>query len=621
MNRRLLALALALPLAALTSSASSAQQGEDKAAHLFGPDKVWTAHLHISAKDWDAMHPTRGFGFFGQPALRPPAEKGKEKDQPTAPPRGGFGYDFPYVKADLEFDGKKWQNVGVRFKGNSSYALAGKDLKRPFKIDFERFAAGQSFHGLKVINLANNALDPSQLREALAYSVYRAADVPAPRTAFVELYLTVPGKHDRVLLGLYTFIENVDPVFLNDRFGNGKGMLLKPEGIQNLPYLGPDWEPYQELYRPKAKADTKAQKRLIALTRLVNFADDAEFNKRIERYLDVDEFLRYAAACSAMTNIDSFLGFGHNYFLYLNPKDDRFAIVPWDLNNTFGGIVMFGGVDSIVEWSVSKPWLGGNRLTERLFAVPKYEKAYRKHLAALASGHCTVEKMHAEIERMQKAIGPALGREADKQIKPAMGTGGMAAFLGKPADLKDFVKRRAESLSAQLGGKSAGKDPAGAFAFFMALGSLGNQAAKPLREAADTDKDGNISRAEMSAGLKRLFEACDKDSKGAIDEKALAEGLRPLLPRPKGFGQAPTGAAAKFGPAVHLAGYVLYRAGDKYGRLTLEALQGLVGKLFAEADKNNDGMLDQRELTAALNALPPVPAVQGPPPAAPQKKS
>ena len=39
-------------------------------------------------------------------------------------------------------------------------------------------------------------MDPTRGREALAYAVFRAAGVPAPRTAFAEVTLTVPGKYD-----------------------------------------------------------------------------------------------------------------------------------------------------------------------------------------------------------------------------------------------------------------------------------------------------------------------------------------------------------------------------------------------------------------------------------------
>ncbi len=624
MTRRLLTVALVLALvpAAPPARAGSAPPAPDSAARLFGPDRVWVVHLEISARGWEAMHPTRSMPFFGAPVPKG-KDKGKDGDRPKSRPRGGFGFDFPFVKADLEFDGRKFKDVGVRFKGNSSYAMAVQGPKRPFKIDLGRFVAGQRLHGLRVLNLANNALDPSQLREALSYSVFRAAGVPAPRTAFVELYLTVPGKYARQFAGLYTLIENVDRTFLKRHFPGGKGLLLKPEGVPNLAYLGPDWAPYQERYRPKQSADAEARQRLLALTRLVHYADDAAFRRTIGRYLDVDEFLRYVAACALMTNIDSFVGFGHNYFLYLNPRDGRFSVLPWDLNNTFGGLLMFGWKeDQVADWSVRKPVVGGNRLTERLLAVKEYDAAYRKHLRALAGKTFTRQALHAEIDRMQKAVQEALAREPAG--KKGSSPGGLGAFLGKPADLKQFAGRRAEAVLAQLDGKAEGKGlHFGAFALFMNQPPPGKQLAKPILTAADADKDGKLSRGEVAAALKRLFAECDTDKGGSLDEKGLGAGLRRLLPKPAQAPGWPGGDAGGFGMGEHLAGFVFTRAAVQGGRIRLPDLLALGEGLFRAADANGDGLLDEAELTAALNTLPPAPRLMplpGARPAAPKAK-
>jgi spore coat protein CotH len=131
--------------------------------------------------------------------------------------------------------------------------MAPQGLKKPFRIDFNHYDDETRFRGLTGIVLGNNAFDPSQLREALGYAVYRDAGVVGPRTAFVKLHLTVEGKHDNKYLGLYTAIEPVNKAFLR-RHLDRKGMLLKPEflgfgpgggggggGGGGLPYLGEDW--------------------------------------------------------------------------------------------------------------------------------------------------------------------------------------------------------------------------------------------------------------------------------------------------------------------------------------------------------------------------------------------
>src|SRR5207249_8779911 len=102
-------------------------------------------------------------------------------------------------------------------------------LRRNLKIDIDRYHKGQAFHGMKMITLNSGAADPTRYREALAYPLYLAAGVPAPRTAFAQVTLTVPGKYDKEFVGLYTFVEHVDKTFLKDHFKNANGLLLKPE--------------------------------------------------------------------------------------------------------------------------------------------------------------------------------------------------------------------------------------------------------------------------------------------------------------------------------------------------------------------------------------------------------
>jgi len=81
-------------------------------------------------------------------------------------------------------------------------------------------------------------------------AIFAEDDVPAPRTAYAEVTLTVPGKYDRAYVGLYTLIEQVGGAFLKEHFQSGKGLLLKPEGLQGgLAYLGEDWKPYAQRYR------------------------------------------------------------------------------------------------------------------------------------------------------------------------------------------------------------------------------------------------------------------------------------------------------------------------------------------------------------------------------------
>ena len=73
----------------------------------------------------------------------------------------------------------------------------------------------------------SGAIDPSKAREALAFALFREAGVPAPRTALAEVTLSVPGRHEKAYLGLYTLVEPVDRAFLKERFCFGPASCQK----------------------------------------------------------------------------------------------------------------------------------------------------------------------------------------------------------------------------------------------------------------------------------------------------------------------------------------------------------------------------------------------------------
>src|SRR5262249_51647080 len=152
-------------------------------------------------------------------------------------------------------------------KGNSTFMAARNSLKKSFKLDFNQFVKKQKLFGLTKLNLNNNALDGSQIREAISYEIFRQAGVPAPRTAFARVYLTVPGQYDKKYLGMYTIVEQVDERFLQNHFASKDGLLLKPERIGAMPYYGEDWDKYAKPYDAKNDGTSAETKRFIALVK------------------------------------------------------------------------------------------------------------------------------------------------------------------------------------------------------------------------------------------------------------------------------------------------------------------------------------------------------------------
>ena len=572
-----------------------------KPAHsaLFDTNKVWTATLTIGTKDFERMPPPKrapGKGGPVGPRIVRPGGKGIA---------GGFNLAFTYVPASFEFDGKTYADVAVRYKGNSSYTSAPRGAKRPFKIDFNRLLPGGTFFGLTKINLNTNAMDPTQLREALAYAVYRAAGLPAPRTTFVKLFLGVPGKYEKEYLGLYTLVEDIDKHFLRDRFGSARSLLVKPENMRGIEYLGEKWEPYESKYLPRTKATDASKKRLQRLAWLIDKGDDATFAKEIRSFVDLDNFLKFVAVTGLVSNLDSFIGLGHNYYMYLDPRSNKFNWIPWDLNLAFAGMPFGGSGAEQMRLSVDHPHIGDLKLIDRLFAIAEVKKDYHVIVRRLVADVYNDKKLLPLLDQMKKEVaGPIdLERKALTLEKPnILGAFAFELMVNRP-ELQTFITKRSASVLAQLDGKEKGHVPFPPS--FFGMGARPNPAIALARKIiTQAKKDKKLTKAEATTAVDRLFATLDPDKKGRIDEKAIADFLSKHLPdkRPGEFAQpslAETLAKALFAKAKP----------DADNKVTLDEMRRVAEALFAEADKNKDGTLDERELVAILGRLLPTPAV------------
>lgn len=656
--------------------AADKQKAAKETADVFGLTKLHELHLELTAKEWEKMQQvTGGKGFPGGPGgfpkgpgfppkegpggVPPKAEPGpapRAADDPAGAPakpgdelierhkNAAFGLEFPWAKGQLTEDGKTYKDVGLRYKGNASYMASSRSLKRNIKFEFDHYDDKGRYHGLKTINLNAGAIDASRAREAVSYSVFRAAGVPAPRTAFALLTLTVPGKYDRELVGLYTMVEQVDKSFLKDRFQNGKGLLMKPERLRGLEYFGEDWERYKERYQPKHEPTKKEAQRLIEFTKLINRGSDEQFRKDIGSYLDIEGFLRFIAVNAMVVNLDSFLTLGHNYYIYLNPETNKFVFIPWDLDLSMAGFPMAGSPDQQTDLSLTHPYPGENRLMDRLMAIQEVNERYQKILRELSATCFSKEKLLKDLDAITSVTKEPLAKER-KAVEARKEGGGVGfgppggGMFGRSQDVHAFIEKRTASVVAQLEGKSKGFIPQMGFGPGGPGGrpggfGPGNFMARPLLEVLDGDKNGKLAKDEFLAGARRFFKECDKDGKGKIDEKALSEGLTRIMPAPPGFGPPPGGAPGApqppgrpapggvqpgpgggffIGPQAMLAPVLMRRADtDRSGKVTLDQFLAAAESLFKESDKDQKGNLDEVAIAAGINALLPRPPGFGP---------
>jgi spore coat protein CotH len=101
-------------------------------------------------------------------------------------------------------NGVRFDSVGVRYKGNSSYRA--NQIKNPLNIKLDHIISDQTLDGYGTLKLANAFKDPSFVREVLSYEIARKY-LPASKANFAKV--SINGTY----LGLYTSVQSVDTFF------------------------------------------------------------------------------------------------------------------------------------------------------------------------------------------------------------------------------------------------------------------------------------------------------------------------------------------------------------------------------------------------------------------------
>ena len=377
--------------------------------------------------------------------------------------RGMFGLKFNYVEATVTYKGEVYMGVGVRYRGNASMIMVSPSGKKPLKFDFDRFHEGQTFHGFKKLNFINCFRDPSRLRDKLTYDLMRKVGIPAPRATFANLYLTVEGK-EREHLGFYVVVEQVDSVFLQDRFGNSDGLLIKGEIINDLEYRGDEWKLYAHDYELKSNKKNADTSLLIKFLKFVHQSSDEQFAAEINHYLNVDRFLAWLTVNTLLANLDSYAGMGHNWYLYYNTASKKFEHIPWDVNEAFGNLQIGDRPEQMLDFDIYRPYMGKKILIRRLLAVEQYKAQYLAYLKEFIDGDFAPEVMHSEIDQIYAFIKEAVGADShiiyptvafEKSINDTVEPL-FPIFSNGIIGLKPFVSKRVISVREQLAGTREG---------------------------------------------------------------------------------------------------------------------------------------------------------------------
>ena len=132
-----------------------------------------------------------------------------------------------YGACAVVIDGEAYKNVAIRAKGNTSLSSVANlgSSRYSFKIEFDHYENGKSYHGLDKLCLNNLIQDNTYMKDYLAYTLMAGFGADAPLCSFV--YITVNGED----WGLYLAVEGIEESFLQRNYGNQYGELYKPDSL------------------------------------------------------------------------------------------------------------------------------------------------------------------------------------------------------------------------------------------------------------------------------------------------------------------------------------------------------------------------------------------------------
>ncbi len=362
-----------------------------------------------------------------------------------------------YYQCDVEINGTTFYRVGIRPKGNTSLSSIVNDPttdRYSFKLEFDHYVDGQTCFGLDKLILNNNYADATNMKEALIYDMFKFLGADASLYNYASI--SVNGEY----WGVYLALEAVEDSFMLRNYGVQDGELYKPEGMggggdngggpggsmngggADLNYSDDDLDSYSTIWDGEITSTNDADHQRV-VTALKNISEGTD----LEKYMDIDNLLRYMAVHVFSVNDDSLSGnMAHNYYLY--ESKGMLNLLPWDYNlalGSMGGGGMGGnGATSAVNDPIDNAF-SATDFFDTLMDNETYHSQYYAYLQQLVSEYVEGGGFDTFYERVRSQIDELVATDptafyTSDEYQTAADT------------LYQFVKLRGESIQGQLDG-------------------------------------------------------------------------------------------------------------------------------------------------------------------------
>lgn len=360
-----------------------------------------------------------------------------------------FNLSTQSMMANIIIDGTVINAIGVSLKGNSSFGYPGQ--KKPIKLAFNQYVSGQKYDGMKTLNLNNNMLDPTQMREKLMLDFLNEKGLSAPRCSYAKV------SYNGSYVGLYKLVEQIDKTFLNTHFGNNGGNLFKGDPHGELNWIDNNPASYYPYYELHTNTVVNNWSDLVNLIDNINNTPAPDFLDSLETNLNTTPMIQQWAARNLFVDLDAYFHSPHNYYLYHNTATNKFEWNTWDVSVSFG-FYPYWSEDSTEHTSLlmANTPLSSTPLTFRMLNDSTYKTTYLNAVCEYLE-YFSNSVLDPKIDSIGNAIRPYIYAEPDSnQMFPeplfeyGMDTLTLITPMGDIPGLKKFIANRRNNVITEL---------------------------------------------------------------------------------------------------------------------------------------------------------------------------
>jgi spore coat protein H len=305
------------------------------------------------------------------------------------------------VRATVYQGSNVWRDVGLHVKGAAGSRRVIDDPKPALTLSFHKFVPDQRFHGLRKIHLNNSVQDSSYMCENISGELFRKAGVPAARVTYASVSLNGRGKQ------LYVIKEGFTKDMLGMYFRNTKGNLYDGGFLREIT---------DPLENDAKGEDVRDRSDLKALAKAAQEPDPGKRWEELNRVLDVDRFITYAALEVITWDWDGYVKNRNNYRIFHDLDTDKMVFFPHGMDQMFWEPTGTGP-KTRREAIMPSDWFGTLVAQALIKETPQGKRLYQKRFGEVFTNVFRLEMLTNRVEELATLLRPHLGRDYEGQVK------------------------------------------------------------------------------------------------------------------------------------------------------------------------------------------------------------